>query len=252
MPIEVGVQGAYSKGGIPVNVHGIANVKIAGEQPVLDNAIERFLGVARERIMADRQGHARGQPARRARDADARGAEPGQDQVRAVAARRGRGRSAQARARARHVEDPGRLRRRELPRQHRAPAVGRGAEERAHRRGARQGRERHAGRRQPPADRDLEDRGRHHDGARAQREPHRRRADARRRRSSPRRRGRSPRSRRAPRASSRSRRRASSRCGVSSPPTCSSRRARARPPPRPPPRATPRRSSSRAARRPRP
>jgi flotillin len=52
MPIEVGVQGAYSKGGIPVNVHGIANVKIAGEQPVLDNAIERFLGVDRSRIMS--------------------------------------------------------------------------------------------------------------------------------------------------------------------------------------------------------
>src|SRR4029453_19517515 len=51
MPIEVAVQGAYSKGGIPVNVHGIANVKIAGEQPVLDNAIERFLGVDRGRIM---------------------------------------------------------------------------------------------------------------------------------------------------------------------------------------------------------
>jgi flotillin len=52
MPIEVAVQGAYSKGGIPVNVHGIANVKIAGEQPVLDNAIERFLGVDRSRIMS--------------------------------------------------------------------------------------------------------------------------------------------------------------------------------------------------------
>ncbi|HEY0713410.1 MAG TPA: SPFH domain-containing protein [Polyangia bacterium] len=51
MPIEVQVDGAYSKGGIPLNVHGIANVKIAGEQPVLDNAIERFLGVAREKIM---------------------------------------------------------------------------------------------------------------------------------------------------------------------------------------------------------
>jgi flotillin len=51
MPIEVGVQGAYSKGGIPVNVHGIANVKIAGEQPVLDNAIERLLGVDRGHIM---------------------------------------------------------------------------------------------------------------------------------------------------------------------------------------------------------
>jgi flotillin len=51
MPIEVGVQGAYSKGGIPVNVRGIANVKIAGEQPVLDNAIERLLGVDRAQIM---------------------------------------------------------------------------------------------------------------------------------------------------------------------------------------------------------
>jgi flotillin len=52
MPIEVAVQGAYSKGGIPVNVHGIANVKIAGEQPVLDNAIERLLGVDRAHIMS--------------------------------------------------------------------------------------------------------------------------------------------------------------------------------------------------------
>jgi len=52
MPIEVSVTNAYSKGGIPLNVHGIANVKIAGEQPVLDNAVERFLGVDRARIMA--------------------------------------------------------------------------------------------------------------------------------------------------------------------------------------------------------
>jgi flotillin len=52
MPIELAVTGAYSKGGIPLNVHGIANVKIAGSQPVLNNAIERFLGVDRARIMA--------------------------------------------------------------------------------------------------------------------------------------------------------------------------------------------------------
>jgi flotillin len=52
MPIELAVTGAYSKGGIPLNVHGIANVKIAGEQPMLDNAIERFLGVDRGRIMS--------------------------------------------------------------------------------------------------------------------------------------------------------------------------------------------------------
>jgi flotillin len=51
MPIEVSVTGAYSKGGIPLNVHGIANLKIAGEPPVLDNAIERFLGVDRKQIM---------------------------------------------------------------------------------------------------------------------------------------------------------------------------------------------------------
>jgi flotillin len=52
MPIEVSVTGAYSKGGIPLNVHGIANLKIAGEPPVLDNAVERFLGVDRKQIMA--------------------------------------------------------------------------------------------------------------------------------------------------------------------------------------------------------
>jgi flotillin len=52
MPIEVAVKGAYSRGGIPLNVHGIANIKIAGEQPVLDNAVERFLGVGRDRIMS--------------------------------------------------------------------------------------------------------------------------------------------------------------------------------------------------------
>ena len=52
MPIELAVTGAYSKGGIPLNVHGIANVKIAGEQPMLDNAIERFLGIDRRHIMS--------------------------------------------------------------------------------------------------------------------------------------------------------------------------------------------------------
>ena len=45
-----------------------------------------------------RQGHAGGKPARRAGDADARGAEPGQDQVRPVAAGRGRGGSCGASA----------------------------------------------------------------------------------------------------------------------------------------------------------
>jgi flotillin len=42
--IEIEVLGAFSKGGIPLNVHGIANVKLPGEEPLLNNAIERFLG----------------------------------------------------------------------------------------------------------------------------------------------------------------------------------------------------------------
>lgn len=51
MIIEVSVSNAYSRGGIPLNVQGVANVKIAGHEPVLDNAIERFLGFKREEII---------------------------------------------------------------------------------------------------------------------------------------------------------------------------------------------------------
>jgi flotillin len=43
-PVEVGVQSAYSKGGIPLNVHAIANVKIASDTTHVRNAVERFLG----------------------------------------------------------------------------------------------------------------------------------------------------------------------------------------------------------------
>ena len=52
MIIELRVQGAYSKGGIPLNVQGIANVKISSKSRQLGNAIERFLGYSREQIMA--------------------------------------------------------------------------------------------------------------------------------------------------------------------------------------------------------
>ncbi len=48
--IDIEVRGAYSKGGIPLNVHGIANVKLPGEEPLLNNAIERFLGRAERDI----------------------------------------------------------------------------------------------------------------------------------------------------------------------------------------------------------
>ncbi|MEB3162877.1 MAG: SPFH domain-containing protein [Prochlorothrix sp.] len=42
--IELKISNAYSKGGIPLNVEGIANIKVAGEEPTIDNAIERLLG----------------------------------------------------------------------------------------------------------------------------------------------------------------------------------------------------------------
>jgi flotillin len=51
MIIELNATGAYAKGGVPLNVQGVANVKIAGFEPVLNNAIERFLGKTRQEIM---------------------------------------------------------------------------------------------------------------------------------------------------------------------------------------------------------
>jgi flotillin len=51
MVIEVSVTNAYSKGGIPLTVQGVANVKIAGHEPVLNNALERFLGYDRKEIV---------------------------------------------------------------------------------------------------------------------------------------------------------------------------------------------------------
>jgi flotillin len=52
MIIELRVQGAYCKGGIPLNVQGVANVKVSSQTSQLANAIERFLGRSREQIMA--------------------------------------------------------------------------------------------------------------------------------------------------------------------------------------------------------
>jgi flotillin len=51
MIIELRVQGAYSRGGIPLNVQGVANVKVSSQTTSLANAIERFLGRSREEIM---------------------------------------------------------------------------------------------------------------------------------------------------------------------------------------------------------
>ncbi|MCG9893978.1 MAG: hypothetical protein MH204_00700 [Fimbriimonadaceae bacterium] len=51
MIIELSATNAYSKGGVPVNVVGAANVKIASHEPLIHNAIERFLGKSRAEVM---------------------------------------------------------------------------------------------------------------------------------------------------------------------------------------------------------
>lgn len=50
MIIDLKVVGAYSKGGIPLTVTGVANIKIAGTEPTIHNAIERLLGKSRDQI----------------------------------------------------------------------------------------------------------------------------------------------------------------------------------------------------------
>jgi len=48
--VMVNVEQAYTKGGIPLDVQGVANVKLPGEEPLLANAVERFLGRSRDEI----------------------------------------------------------------------------------------------------------------------------------------------------------------------------------------------------------
>jgi flotillin len=50
MIIEVNVDEAYSKGGIPLSIQGVANLKIASHEPQLGFAIERLLNVGRDEI----------------------------------------------------------------------------------------------------------------------------------------------------------------------------------------------------------
>lgn len=62
--VPMTVQGAYSEGGIPLNVQAVASIKISREPALLNNAVERFLGkptheiaeVAKETL----EGHLRG------------------------------------------------------------------------------------------------------------------------------------------------------------------------------------------------
>jgi len=50
IPLEVSVTNAYSKGAIPLNVQGIANVKVSSQDSLLSNSVERFLNVPHQSI----------------------------------------------------------------------------------------------------------------------------------------------------------------------------------------------------------
>lgn len=50
--IDISLHGAYSRGGIPLEVVGVANVKVASDEATMANAIERFLGKPREQLVA--------------------------------------------------------------------------------------------------------------------------------------------------------------------------------------------------------
>ncbi len=49
MQVHIGIEGAFSKGGIPLNVQAVANVKVDSGK-TLGNAIERFLGRGRREV----------------------------------------------------------------------------------------------------------------------------------------------------------------------------------------------------------
>ena len=50
IPVSVEVQNSYSKGGIPLTVHAIANVKITSDPALVRNALERSLSMSSEQI----------------------------------------------------------------------------------------------------------------------------------------------------------------------------------------------------------
>jgi len=64
MPVPIEVTNAYSRGGTPLDIQAIANVKVARDEAVIGNAIERFLGrgpqeiarVARETLEGNLRG----------------------------------------------------------------------------------------------------------------------------------------------------------------------------------------------------
>lgn len=50
IPLDLSVVNAYSKGGIPLKVEAIANIKIDSTEPTFGNAVERFLGKSQPEI----------------------------------------------------------------------------------------------------------------------------------------------------------------------------------------------------------
>lgn len=50
IPVKISVSNAYSKGGIPLMVAAISNVKISSDPRIVGNAIERFLGRSRDEV----------------------------------------------------------------------------------------------------------------------------------------------------------------------------------------------------------
>ncbi len=50
IPIEIRITKAFSKGGVPLNVQAVANVKVESSEPLVHNAIERFLGKSKNQI----------------------------------------------------------------------------------------------------------------------------------------------------------------------------------------------------------
>ncbi|MCX5744127.1 MAG: SPFH domain-containing protein [Proteobacteria bacterium] len=62
--VPMAVTGAYSEGGIPLNMHAIANIKVSTDRRFIGNAIERFLGKPRTEIARvvkeTLEGHLRG------------------------------------------------------------------------------------------------------------------------------------------------------------------------------------------------
>jgi len=62
--IDVVVNNAYSKGAIPLDVQGVANIKVSSREGILENSVERFLGrdsvyiqqIAKENLEANLRG----------------------------------------------------------------------------------------------------------------------------------------------------------------------------------------------------